>query len=162
MEQLRWLNHISVSVFFLQTQCYWSSVQPSEPIQGGRWGECQHVWWMNDKTLTHKSYSNVLRPYYSSEYQLSCFCQVYLAHMNFNYIWKALTLLLIDPVWRTRLVNLCVPYFFEGTKPWQMKYQNWLWMRLWEITPSHYVKTLHDAHPLASPCMVTYPCQKSL
>lgn len=41
--------------------------------------------------------------------------------------------------------------YLKRSKPWQMKYQNWLWRRLWEITPSHYVKTLHDAQPSCQP-----------
>lgn len=45
IEQLKRSHQIFVPLF-VQTQCYWSSIQPFEPIQGGRWGEYQHIWWI--------------------------------------------------------------------------------------------------------------------
>lgn len=54
---------IFVFLFSLQTKHYWSSVQPSEPIQRGRWGECLHMGWiwvvflLSDSLLPYLSYS---------------------------------------------------------------------------------------------------------
>lgn len=48
--------HHVFHVPFLQTQCYWSSIQPPEPIQGGRWGEYQHVWWIRPLSSFDHSY----------------------------------------------------------------------------------------------------------
>lgn len=39
----QYLMKFLVSVFHLQTQCYWSSIQPSEPIQGGGWSKYQYI-----------------------------------------------------------------------------------------------------------------------
>lgn len=49
---LAWMDQKKQIVFFsLQTQRHWSSIQPSEPVQGGGWGESQRMWCTWTKTL---------------------------------------------------------------------------------------------------------------